>query len=352
MVTVNMPGANAPDYKKFAKSFVPIVVILVCLFSAKTVFYTVNPDEVGVVKRFGKYLRTTNPGLRVKLPWGIETVRKVRVKHRFKEEFGFRTKKAGVRTEYYDSRDYPQSKSMYSLNSYLRKTGISTQNAFLAESFMLTGDLNAAEIEWVVQYEIKDPVAYSFNVRDMESTIRNMSEAVMREIVGDATVDEVITYGKDLIEEKSREKLQAILDKLETGISVKSIVLQDVNPPAEVKDSFNEVNEAKQDKERFVNQAWQEYNKAIPAAKGQAEKMIREAEGYAMQRINEAQGDAERFLATWEEYKNAKDVTRRRIYLETMSAVLPRVERKIIMDSKEKGVLPFLNLNQQEGKNE
>lgn len=351
MATVNIPG-GPPNYKGLLKGLVPIVIIGALLLSAKSFLYTLNPEEVGVVKRLGKYVRTTGPGLHVKLPWAIETVRKVRVKHRFKEEFGFRTKKAGVRTEYHTQNSYDSRKSLYNLSNYLRKTGIGSENRFSAESFMLTGDLNAAQVEWVVQYEVKDPVKYAFRVRDMVGTIRNMSEAVMREVVGDATVDEVLTYGKDQVEEFAEERLQKLLDKLDTGVKVVGIVLQDVNPPAAVKDSFNEVNEAKQDKERFVNQAWQEYNRAIPAAKGEAEKMIRSAEGYALQRVNNAKGDADRFLATWEEYTKAKDVTRRRLYLETMKDILPRIDKKIIMDSKESGVLPLLNLTQKEAGNE
>lgn len=348
MASINVPRGPG-GVPQFGKWIIPVALLTVLISALGSIFYAVAPDEVGVVKRFGKYMRTTNPGLQYKFPWGIEDVTKVRVKYRFKEEFGFRTKKAGVKTEYYTPADYDAratSQDFYRLTAYLKKTGISSKNAFLAESFMLTGDLNAAEVEWVIQYEIKDPVAYAFNVRDMRGTIRNMAESVMRHVVGDATVDEVITTGKDIITEQAEHLLQRILDELETGVEITGVVLQDVNPPVEVKNSFNEVNEARQDKERFVNQAWQEYNRDIPAAKGAAEKMIREAEGYALGRVNTAQGDAERFLATWEEYKSAKNVTRRRLYLETMNEVLPRLDKKIIMDSDEKGILPLLNLNE------
>ncbi len=356
MAEIHMPddGENYPSLLE-GKPLFWIAILLVLASAIFSVTYTVAPDEVGVVRRFGKYVRTTNPGLRFKLPYGIETVKKVRVTHIFKEEFGFRTKEAGIRTEYYDSGgSYPShlkySGTVFKLNSYLQKAGIKTQNAFLAESLMLTGDLNAAEVEWIIQYKIKDSVAYSFNVRDMRGTIRNMSEAVMRQVVGDATVDEVITNGKDIIEREAKERLQKVLDKLETGIYVTSVVLQDVNPPTQVKDSFNEVNEARQDKERFVNQAWQEYNREIPKAKGEALKLIRNAEGYAIQKINRAKGDAERFLATLKEYQAAKDITRKRLYIETMRNVLPNLNRKIVIDSKTKGILPLLNLNQEEGK--
>jgi len=352
MVEVNLPGQGGkgvPNVRAFGKFIVPFMIIILVFSSLGSLLYTVAPDEVGVVRRLGKYVRTTEPGLRVKLPWGIETVRKVRVQYYFKEEFGFRTKKAGVKTEYYDPNEYTMRQSLFSLNSYVRKTGLGAEDAFLAESFMLTGDLNAAQVEWIIQYRINDPVAFSFNVRDMTGTIRNMSEAIMRQVIGDATVDEVITFGKDLIEQQCQEKLQMILDAFKTGVKVTSVVLQDVNPPTQVKDSFNEVNEARQDKERFINQAWQEYNRTIPRASGEAQKMIREAEGYAMRRVNAAQGDAARFLATWNAYKTAKDVTRRRIYIETISGILPKVGRKIILDADEQGILPLLNLQNQEG---
>ncbi len=353
MVEVNIPrsegGGNMPNFGGFGKWIVPLTIIIIVFSSIGSIFYTIDPDEVGVVRRLGKYVRTTSPGLRMKLPWGIETVRKVRVQYYFKEEFGFRTKRAGVKTEYYEPGEYSMRRDFFSMNRYLQKTGLGTQNTFLAESLMLTGDLNAAQVEWIIQYRIKDPVAYAFKVRDMQGTVRNMAEAVMRQVVGDATVDEVLTYGKDIVEQQCEVKLQEILDNLSTGIKITSVVLQDVNPPAEVKDSFNEVNEARQDKERFINQAWQEYNRAIPRAKGEASKKIREAEGYAVQRVNSAKGDAERFLATWEEYKKAEEVTRRRIYLETMGSVLRNLERKIIIDSDQKGILPLLNLNDKEG---
>jgi len=350
---VQFPGGNKNqtiDFKKLITQGVPILIIVLCISVISSLVYTVDPDEVGVVKRFGKYTVTTEPGLRFKLPWGIESVTKVRVQHYFKEEFGFRTKTSGVRSEYYgDNEQFTSGSSLMKLSSYVKRTGLSTQDMFLAESLMLTGDLNAADVDWIIQYTIKDPVAYAFNVRDMTGTIRNMTEAIMREIVGDATVDEVITYNKDFMETQVAERLQVVLDKLDTGVKVESIVLQDVNPPAQVKASFNEVNEARQDKERFINQAWQEYNRVIPQAQGEAEKMIQESEGYAVNRVNRATGEAERFLATWEEYKNAKEVTRKRMYIEAMSSVLPKLQRKIIMDKDEQGILPLLNLTQEGG---
>lgn len=347
MAVVNIPGSGMkmPDFHAFRRMLIPIVVVILLLITVFSGFYSVATDSVGLVQRFGKYVRTTGPGLHFKIPLGIETVRRVRDKHSFKEEFGFRTKKAGVRTQYYKPREFAQqNNSFMRLSKYIQQTGLSGQNVFLAESLMLTGNLNAAEVEWVVQYKVKDPVAYAFNVRDIEGTIRNMAEAVMRQAVGDGTVDEVITDGKDRIQAECEEKLQEVLDTLQTGILVTKVVFQDVDPPQEVKDSFNEVNEARQDKERYINEAWQEYNRAIPRAEGEALQLIQEAEGYLLRRVNTAQGDAERFLATWQEYQNAKDVTRRRMYIETMTSVLPKLNKKIIVDADEKGVLPLLDL--------
>jgi len=348
MAEVNLPGGamKVPDFNAISRMVVPIVIILFLVMAVLSGFYSVKTDSVGLVQRFGKYVRMTGPGLHFKLPLGIETVKRVRDKHSFKEEFGFRTKKAGVRTEYYDSREYAQkSSSFMKLNNYMRQTGLGGQNVFLAESLMLTGNLNAAEVQWVVQYKISDPVAYAFNVRDMQGTIRNMAEAIMRKVIGDATVDEVITYGKDKLQEQAKEQLQLLLDGLKTGVLVTKVVFQDVDPPQQVKSSFNEVNEARQDKERYINEAWQEYNRAIPRAEGEALQILQEAEGYHLRRVNTAKGDAERFIATWEEYKNAKDVTRRRLYIETMTHVLPQLSKKIIVDADEKGVLPLLNLS-------
>jgi modulator of FtsH protease HflK len=347
MATVNIPGNNMkmPNFNALSRMAVPFVLVGLVFVAVISGFYSVPTDSVGLVQRFGKYIRTTGPGLHFKIPLGIETVRRVRDKYSFKEEFGFRTKKAGVRTQYYEPREYErESGSFGRLSKYMQQTGISGQNVFLAESLMLTGNLNAAEVQWVVQYKIKDPVSYAFNVRNIEETIRNMAEAVMRQAVGDATVDEVITYGKDRIQAQCEEQLQLLLDELQSGILITKVVFQDVDPPQEVKNSFNEVNEARQDKERFINEAWQEYNRAIPRAEGEALQLIQEAEGYRMRRVNTAQGDAERFLATWQEYKDAKDVTRRRLYIETLTSVLPKLNKKIIVDSDEKGVLPLLNL--------
>ena len=323
-----------------------IAGVVIVAFLATT-FYQIRSDEVGVVRKFGKYVRTTHPGLRVKLPFGIETVTKVRVKHIFKEEFGFRTKEAGIHTTYMSAKDF-MKKLSYSNVAYQRKAGFAA-DPFLAETLMLTGDLNCAEVEWVIQYQVDDPEEYVFNVRDVRGAIRDMSEAVMRQIIGDSSVDEVITFGKVRIQEEAKVKLQEVLDEFNIGIKIKNLVLQDVNPPREVKDSFDDVNRARQDKDRFRNIAWEKYNEVIPEAKGNAGKLVKTAEGYNIERVNRARGDASRFVATWEAYNGAKDVTRRRLYLETMAEILPSMERKVIIDEAQKGVLPFLDVMREGG---
>ena len=308
-------GKKLQSFKGTLPAAIAIVAIIVALFGS---FYSVGPDEVGVIRRFGKYTRTTNPGLHLKIPFA-EKVNKVKVKYIFKEEFGFRTTKPGVVSQY-STREY------------------------FDESLMLTGDLNVLVVEWIVQFKVKDPVKLLFNIRNPRRTIRNISEAVMRQVVGDNTVSEVLTTRRVEVNLDVQDKLQEILDSYNSGIQIVTVKLQDVNPPDEVKPSFNEVNEAKQEKEKVTNQAWEQYNKIIPKARGEAEKTIREAEGYALKRINMAKGDAAKFIATWEAYKEAKDVTKKRIYLEAMNEILPKAGKKFIVDPKQKGILPILNL--------
>jgi membrane protease subunit HflK len=311
------PGDMLRAPARFARWIVLIIVLIVFL---ATSFYTIDPEEVGIILRLGKYVRTTDPGLHFKLPFGIEGVTKVPVQRQLKDEFGFRTLKAGVRTQY-------------------------STKGFTGESNMLTGDLNAAVVEWVVQYRIVDAYMYLFRVRNVENTFRDMSEAVMRQVVGDRTVNEVLTVGRQEIADLVLTELQKLCDQYETGIKVEQVVLQDVNPPDQVKSSFNEVNEAQQERERLINEAQSEYNKVIPRARGEAEQTIRQAEGYALDRLNRARGDSARFVAFYEAYRQAPQVTRKRIYLETMNDILPRVQQKIIVDDEMKNVLPLLNLN-------
>ncbi len=305
--------------------FIPfiIVILLVIIGLAQTV-YSVGPDEVGVVQRFGKYVANTAPGLHMKLPFGIDRVTRVKITAIETEEFGIRTLKAGVRTT-------------YSARSYLQ------------ESLMLTGDLNILDVQWIVQYRRADPVKYLFATRDPGKNVRDVSEVVMRRLAGNYSVDEVLKESRDEIGARAQVEMQKILDKYETGIKVITVKLQNVNPPDEVKPAFNEVNEAEQEKERFINQAWEAYNKVVPRARGEAERTIREAEGYALDKVNRAKGDTERFLAVLEEYKKAPDITKKRIYLETMSEVIPTAKQKYIIDSKQSTILPLLNIGQKEG---
>jgi membrane protease subunit HflK len=237
-------------------------------------------------------------------------------------EFGFRTLRPGTRTEY--AAPTPQT---------------------VGESVMLTGDLNVAVVEWIVQYRIKDAKAYLFQVRDVPETFRLMSEAAMRQVVGDHSVDEVITIGREEIARQAKEELQRLCDFYGVGIEVQQLVLQNVNPPDPVRPAFNEVNQAIQEKERAINEAWADYNKEVPKAKGEAEQAVRSAEGYALERENNAVGDAQRFESLYEEYRKAPAVTRRRLYLETMRDLVPRIERKVVLDEKARGVLPLLSLD-------
>ena len=302
------------------KRIILVIVILLAIAVSLTSMYTVEADEVALVLRFGKYIDTTQPGLRFKLPFGIDQVIGVPVERIFKEEFGFRTLRAGVRTQY-DPRDYSD------------------------ESLLLTGDLNIADVEWVVQYQISGPRKFLFAIRDATRSLRDLSEAVMRTIVGDRTVTEVLTVGRIEIAADVKQRLQELLDRYNTGLLLVNVTLQDVNPPETVKPSFNAVNEAKQEKEKLINEARKDYNESVPKAKGVAKQQILEAEGYALKRVNEARGDADRFNAIRREYQNAKAVTRRRLYLEAMNAVLPKVKEIYVIDGKSNSPLPILQLD-------
>lgn len=292
--------------------------IFVIIFLASGL-YSVGADEMGIIQRFGKYVRQTSPGLHLKIPFGVETAKKVKVKKVFKQEFGFRTQKSGIRTQY-------------------------SGRKFLDESIMLTGDLNVAEVEWIVQYRISDPYKYLFKIKVPEETLRSMSEAVMRRVVGDRGVSGVLTVGRIEIGKQVEQDLQQLLDQFDSGIQVVTVKLQDVNPPEAVKSAFNEVNRAKQDKEKMINEAWEDYNKRIPRAQGEAAQMIAEAEGYALRRVNRSQGDVALFRDVYREYRLSPGVTRRRLYLETMEKVLPKIRDIYIVDEKQKSILPLLDL--------
>ncbi|MBL7173072.1 MAG: FtsH protease activity modulator HflK [Desulfobacteraceae bacterium] len=301
-----------------------IVIVVALLFLGSSCFYTVAVDEVGVVQRFGKYVRTTQPGLSFKLPRGIETVTKVKIRYVFKEEFGLRTLQAGVRTRYASSASYEN------------------------ESLMLTGDLNVAVVPWIVQYRIKNPFDYLFKVHNIRTTFRDLAEASMRLVVGDSSINEVISKREE-ISVKDKALLQKLLDEAETGIKVVTVEMKRTNVPEQVQPSFNEVNQAVQEKERMIYQAKEAYNKVIPAAKGNAEKTIKSAEGYALDRVNRAKGDAARFLELYQAYSKSENVTRRRLYLEAMQRILPKLGNKYIVDADQKNLLPLLTLGKSEG---
>lgn len=298
--------------------FIPLVLLVIGI-ALWTTWYTIPSDSVGMLQRFGKFQNEVQPGLHFKLPLGIDTVTIVPVKRQLKQEFGFAT--AGATNPEQHSSN-PEE-----------------------ESPMVTGDLNAALVEWVVQYRISDPFKYLFEIREPGTTLRDVSESVMREVVGDRTVDEVITIGRQDIEVEALKRMQDLTQRYGMGISIDQVQLKNINPPAPVQDSFNEVNQAQQEKERLINEARRDYNKVIPLAEGEKDQRIREAEGYRLKRINEAEGDVARFRAVFAQYQKAPDVTKRRLYVETLQNVLPAVQNKVVVDSDMKGLLPLLNLN-------
>lgn len=296
-----------------------LVVLVVILFWSS--WFTVQPEETGVIQRFGAVVRTVGPGLHFKLPYGIETAWLVPTARVLKEEFGFRTAGTppGQRTQYADK-------------------------TFKDVSLMLTGDLNVIDVQWIVQYRIEDPIHYLFRVRDTRQTIRDIAEAVMRRVVGNRLGSDVLTVGRVAVSTEVKEEMQKILTTYETGVRLVTVELQDVTPPDTVKPAFNEVNEARQDRERTINQAQEQANREIPKARGEATRTITEAEGYAVERVNRANGEATRFRAILDEYQRAPDVTRRRLYLEALGAILPEAKALYIVDSDQKALVPWLPL--------
>lgn len=295
--------------------------IIVLLFIAYTSIYTIQAESQGVVLRFGKYTQTVDPGLRFKLPFGIDQVFVVPVRRQLKQEFGFGTSGATNQMQYSSDSEQEQERSM------------------------VTGDLNAATVEWIIQFRIQDPQLYLFKVREPGDTLRDISESVMRTVVGDRTVDEVITIGRQEIETEALEKLQSLVNKYELGLSIDQVQLKNVNPPVPVQPSFNEVNQAQQEREQMINIANGEYNKVVPRASGEAEQKLQAAEGYALKRVNEAEGDVSRFNAVFTEYLKAPEVTKQRIYIETMRDVVPSLGKKIILDDGASQILPLLQLS-------
>jgi len=296
-----------------------VVLLLVILLWSS--WFTVQPEETGVVQRFGAVVRTVGPGLHFKLPYGIETAWPVPTARVLKEEFGFRTAAtpAGQRTQYADK-------------------------AFKDVSLMLTGDLNVIDVQWIVQYRIEDPVRYLFRVRESRQTIRDIAEAVMRRVVGNHLGSDVLTVGRVAVSTEVKEEMQKILTTYETGVRLVTVELQDVTPPDAVKPAFNEVNEARQDRERTINQAQEQANKEIPKARGVATQSISQAEGYALERVNRASGEANRFSAILDEYTRAPEVTRQRLYLESLARLLAELKGVYIVDSEQKALVPWLPL--------
>lgn len=303
------------------KSYILIGIgIVVFIIASSLSFFTVKANQEAAILRFGKYSETVGPGLHFKLPV-IDKVLSGEVKRIYNEEFGFRTRYSG-KTSTFDY-DFPGAKD---------------------ESLILTGDLNCAEVHWVIRYKIKDLKEFLFNVRNVKETLRKVSQSVMRRVVGDRSIDEVLTIGRAEIEEKVREELSRKLDTYGCGISIQTVMLKGVNPPDAVKDAFSAVNQAVQIRDKIINEAEGQKNKILPAALGKKERVIKEAEGYKIKRINEAQGDTNAFLAILEEYKKAQEVTRRRLYLETMSEILPQCEKIYLINEGQNNLLPFLNL--------
>ena len=316
------PFANAPQININPRF---ILTGLVGLFLAVGLFsgvYQVPAESVAVVQRFGGYLKTETPGLHFKLPWGIDQITLVEILRQQKLEFGFGTQGA---TNPYQYADYREQEG---------------------EKTMVTGDLNTALVEWVVQYHISDPVAFVFNFREPVPTLRDLSQAVMREVVGDRTVDEVLTIGRQEMETRCAERLRELVAALNMGVRIDQIQLGNINPPADVQASFSDVNRAKQEKESAINTASGNYYQIIPKARGEAEQKIKGAEGYASKRVNEVEGDAARFKSVLAEYLKAPEVTKKRLYLETMGEVLSQVPGKIILDEKASSFLPLMNLRQ------
>lgn len=316
-------GGEAPESirriaQAIKRNIKPIIIGIIALIVLFGSVFQIEPEEMGVITRFGKFTRTVEPGLNLKIPFA-ETLYKVPVERQQKLEFGFRTNER-------------------------RSTQSGSKSKTIGESLMLTGDLNLADVEWVVQYRIENPYKYLFKVKSPISTLRDMSEAAMRQVVGDRTVNEVLTVGRTEVANKVHVIVQDLSTEYDLGIRIDQVVLQDVNPPDEVKAAFNAVNRAQQERETLINEAEADYNKIIPRARGQAQETVQKAEGYAAERVNNAQGEVSRFNDLYMEYIKAPEVTRTRLYLETMGKVLPNLGNKIITDETGSNVLPLLQM--------
>ena len=291
------------------------------LWALSSVFYTVQPEERGVVTRFGKVISISDPGLHFKLPFGIDRVQHVATERVLKQEFGFRT-----------AERQPDDKTRYSAKDLPE------------ESLMLSGDLNMVDVEWVVQYRIADPMKYIYSMREPDRTLRDISESVMRRVVGNRVGSEVLTTGRVEISTTVRDEVQSAMQRYDNGIHIITVELQDVVPPARVQPAFNEVNEARQERERMINEATKQANQAIPRAQGQANRQVAEAEGYATERVNRARGETARFTAVLAEYRSAPEVTRSRMYLEALHGALPKVGSVLVVQDGQVPPVPLLNV--------
>jgi membrane protease subunit HflK len=326
---MNRPGRGGPRGPRATPGGAPPlkpatvligIAALVVAWGVLSTFYTVQPEERAVIKRFGSVAGIADPGLHFKLPFGIDTVQIVATERVLKQEFGFRTEDlSGDRTRFAAGR-YPD------------------------ESLMLTGDLNIIQVEWVVQYRISDPVKFLYSMREPTQTLRDLSESVMRRIVGNRIGSDVLTVGRVDISNKARDEIQEAMDRYDDGIRVVTVQLQDVVPPERVQPAFNEVNEARQELERMVNEATRQANEAIPRAEGTAKRTIAEAEGYATERVNRALGEAARFNSVLAEYRGVPEVTRSRLYLEALGQVLPQIGAVVVVQDGQLSPLPLLNL--------
>lgn len=305
-----------------ARTALRVAAVIVLVAAVFSTFYTVQPQEQAVVLRFGRYVSTHGPGLNLKLPFGVDQVIKVRTEVVHQEEFGFRRGEGELPSE---------------------------EEAFEKESLTLTGDLNVAVVKWIVQYKVADPRHFLFNTREVIKNLRDVSQSVLRRVVGDRTVSEVLTTGRVEIADEAQRLTQEVLDRYGTGVRIVAVKLQDVNPPVPVRPAFNEVNAAKQDQEKMINQAESEYNRVIPEARGKAEQQIRDAEGYATAAVKRAEGDADRFRRMLAAYRAAPAVTRTRLYMETVEELYSRFKEVTIVDKGVAGVVPVFPQRPQEG---
>jgi membrane protease subunit HflK len=320
-----LPQFDAANIRQVVR-FALIALVVIIAFSAfRSMVFSVEPEEKAVIQRFGKVIDIKGPGLHFKLPLGIDTARFVPTERVLKEEFGFRTTVAAQRSQY--AKTPPM------------------QN----ESLMLTGDLNVIDVEWVVQYRVSDPVKFLFQVRDPRDTIRDVSEAVMRRIVGNRLGSEVLTVGRVAIADEVLSEMREILNSYDMGINVQRIELQDVTPPETVKPAFNEVNEARQQREKLVNEAEKERNRVIPRARGEADQIVAEAEAYRSERTNQAKGEAARFTSLLSAYLESPEVTKRRLYLEAVEDVLPNLGKITVVEEGGTSPVPLLHLGEPKG---